>query len=183
VAYQINAVSAAPNPLRPARSTRRRFAYVGIGHALYAAFNWVCDHIVYVFVVYKLGIAVGGAAMTAFSLVQCALTLHVYERMQIDWVGAGMLADLDKVTAPRRWQRVLLWATKRGKVPAFLALSFFQDPFITTAYFRGGRFDRIDSRSWRIFFGSVLVSNVYWTIRAGILAALIANVGSRLLQY
>lgn len=154
---------------------RRRIAEVGTGHAIYATFNFLCDHILYVFVVYRLGLLRGGAIMTAFSLIQCAVTLIIYERMRIDWVGVGSLARLSMLPKPSWWQRVILWATRHGDFAIFLALCAFQDPFITTAYFRRGRFDGITARDWRLFLASVFVSNLYWTLRSGAVAAMLVG--------
>ena len=170
-------VVALPEPLGLGwlRQHRQRLAQIGTGHLLYASFNFVFDEIVYVYVVYRLGMLVGGGIMTTFSLVQCAITLLIYERMQIDWVGAGSLARLASVPNPCWWQRIVRWAMHRGKVAIFIALCLFQDPFITTAYFRQGRFDGLTGRDWRIFFGSVLVSNLYWTLRSGVAAAILVT--------
>ena len=163
---------------RPGWSATQRagwkdLARIGIGHGIYGVFNWFCDHILYVFVVYQLGLVIGGGLMTAFSLTQCLITLLVYERMRVDWVGAGALAQI-RIGRPTRWRQALNWITRQNNVVAFLSLSFFQDPFITTAYFRCGRFDGLKTRDWRIFLSSVLLGNLYWTLRAGFLAKLIS---------
>lgn len=157
------------------RRHRHRLAQIGTGHLLYASFNFVFDEIVYVYVVYRLGMLIGGVIMTMSSLVQCAAMLLVYERMRIDWVGAGSLARLFSVPNPSWWQRLARWAMRRGNVAIFIALCIFQDPFITTAYFRQGRFDGLNGRDWRIFLGSVLLSNFYWTLRSGVAAAILVS--------
>jgi hypothetical protein len=157
------------------RRHRQRLAQIGTGHLLYATFNWFFDNVLYVFVIYRLGLIVGGAIMTMSSLVQCAATLFVYERMRIDWVGVGSLARLSSVPNPSWWQRIVRWAMRHGNAAIFLALCIFQDPFITTAYFRQGRFDVLNGRDWRIFFGSVFVSNFYWTLRSGVAAAILVS--------
>lgn len=120
---------------------RRRLAEVGIGHFLYATFSWFFDNVLYVYVIYRLGLLAGGAIMTFLSLIVCAATLLLYERMRLDWVGAGSLARLSYIPNPSWWQRIILYASRRGGVFIFFALCVFQDPFITTAYFRQGRFD------------------------------------------
>ena len=51
----------------------------------------------------------------------------------------------------------------------------FQDPFITTAYFRQGRFDGLRLRDWLLFLASVVVSNAYWTLRSGAVATLLVG--------
>lgn len=157
------------------RRHRRRLAEIGAGHAIYATFNFFFDQVLYVYVVYRFGLLVGGAAMTLLSLVGCLVTLLVYERMRIDWVGSGSLAYIEQHPNPAWWQRVVLWATRRGALVIFLVLCIFQDPFITTAYFRRASFDGIRSRDWQIFFASVVVSNLYWTLRSGAVAAILVG--------
>ena len=154
---------------------RRRLAEIGTGHAFYATISWIFDNVLYVYVIYRLGLLVGGVIMTLLSLVVCAATLLLYERMRIDWVGAGSLARLSCIPKPSWWQRIISWATRRGAAVIFLVLCIFQDPFITTAYFRHGRFDGLHARDWQIFFGSVLISNLYWTLRSGVVAAVIVS--------
>lgn len=150
---------------------RRRIAEVGLGHALYATFNWFFDNILYVYAVYRLGWLRGGALMTVLSMLQCGGSLLLYERMRIDWVGAGSIVRLSSIPSPSWWQRILIWADRKGAAFIFVALCVLQDPFITTAYFRGGRFDGLRKRDWQVFFASVLVSNGYWTVRSGAVAA------------
>lgn len=142
---------------------------------MYATFNWFFDNVLYIFVIYRLGLILGGAIMTLLSALQCALLLLLYERMQIDWVGAGSVVRLSSLPDPNWWQRILIWAARRGTFSIFVALCIFQDPFITTAYFREGRFDGLKARDWRVFFGSVLLSNGYWTLRSGALAAILVG--------
>lgn len=159
---------------------RRRLAEIGAGHTLYALFNWFFDNVVYVYAIYRLGLVAGGAFMTLISLLQCGLTLVIYEHMRIDWVGAGSVARLAETPSPTWWHWVLGFSMRRGKFLTFLGLCAFQDPFITTAYLRGGRFDGLSPRDWRLFFASVLVSNGYWTLRSGVVAALLVSIYQRL---
>jgi len=152
------------------------------GHALYGTFNWCFDNVLYVYAVHRLGLLAGGALMTCLAGLQCAATLLLYERMRIDWVGAGSLAHLTTIENPAWWQRVILWAMQRGNAFVFVALCVFQDAFITTAYFRRGRFDGLTVRDWRIFISSVLLSNLYWTLRSGAVAAALSGVWHRVLS-
>ena len=154
---------------------RRRITQIGTGHLIYGAFNWLFDNVFYVYVVYTFGLLAGGGMMTAFSLAQCMITLLIYERMKIDWVGAGAVLQLLDVPRPSWWRRAANASTRRGKAAAFVGCCVFSDPFITTAYFRKGRFDGLTQRDWQIFFGSVVVSNFYWTLRSGLVAQLIAT--------
>ncbi len=158
---------------------RRRLAECGVGHTMYAMFNWQFDNVVYVYAIYRLGLLAGGALMTLLSMLQCAALLVIYERMRIDWVGAGSIARFSGAASTSWWQPVIQWAMRRGQLMMFLALCIFQDPFITTAYFRGGRFDGLRVQDWRVFFASVLVSNGYWTLRSGAVAALVVSMCHR----
>lgn len=153
------------------RRHRRRFAEIGTGHVLYASFSWVFDNILYVWIVYRFGLLGGGCIMTMLSLIVCAATLLLYERMRIDWVGAGSVARLAAVPHPSWWQLIIMWTAGRGDIFIFFALCIFQDPFITTAYFRRGHFDGLRAHDWQIFFASGLVANIYWTLRSGAVAA------------
>jgi len=156
---------------------RRRMAKVGLGHVLYATFNWPIDNLLYVYAIYRLGLFTGGALMTAASLIQCALILFTYERMRIDWLGAGSLEALEHAQDVRFWQRPMVWALRKGNVLVFFVLSVFQDAFITTAYFRRGSFRGLCARDWCILFASVFVGNFYWTLRSGAVGALLLSSG------
>jgi len=153
----------------------RRLTAIGIGHALYAVFNWFFDNVLYAWVIYRLGLMAGGAVMTFLSLLQCGATLVTYDRMRIDWVGSGALAELERVSDPAWWQRIILWAQRQGSGAIFLVLSILQDAFITTAYFRRGRFDGLRASDWRLFLASVLVSNFYWTLRSGAVVTVLVS--------
>lgn len=162
------------------RVHRRRIAQIGTGFALYGTSNWFFDHILYVYVVYRLGIVMGGLIMTCVSCVICAAMLYVYERMKIDWVGGGTIARIAALPNPSWSQRLVRWAVNHGSVAMFIVLNIFQDPFITTAYFRQGRFDGLQKRDWQVFAASVVFSNAYWTLRAGLLSAVIVETLRRL---
>ena len=155
---------------------RRQLACIGAGHLCYASFNWSYDQILYVFIVYRLGLIVGGALMTMGSILQCSALLLAYQRMKIEWVGAASIHSLAFKKTPSFIETVLVWAMQKGTIPIFFALCVFQDPFITTAYFKRGRFDGLSRQDWQVFFASVLVSNGYWTLRSGLIANILVRV-------
>ncbi len=165
---------AAPPGFAPPRLWQR-LAQIGTGHALYAAFNWVFDNVLYVWVIYTLGMLKGGALMMAASGLQCALTLLVYQRMRVDWVGTGLLAEIRTKPEPTRLERVLIWGSNRHPAVVFILLCVFQDPFITTAWFKQGSFERLDRRDWAIFTSAVVVTNVYWIFAASLIGQAIAT--------
>jgi hypothetical protein len=68
----------------------------------------------------------------------------------------------------------ILVARKRGDVVVFFLLSFWQDSFITTAYFRRGDCKKgLKARDYKIFLLSSFVSIAYWIVRNGLIAELI----------
>ena len=52
---------------------------IGAGHTIYATFNWFFDQVLYVYVIYRLGLVTGCVVMTFLSLIQCGATLVIYE--------------------------------------------------------------------------------------------------------
>lgn len=152
----------------------QRLARIGTGHTLYAGFNWVFDNVLYVWVVYTLGMVKGGALMTAASFAQCALTLVVYQRMRIDWVGTGLLAEIRLKRERTRLERALVWASERHPAVIFTLLCVFQDPFITAAWFKQGSFERLTRRDWAIFLAAVVVANLYWIFVASLIGQAVA---------
>ncbi len=66
----------------------------------------------------------------------------------------------------------ILVARKRGDVVVFFLLSFWQDAFIATAYFRRSK-NGLRSRDYQIFLLSSFVSIAYWIVRNGLIAEFI----------
>ena len=147
----------------------RRLAQIGTGRALYAAFNWLFDNVLYVYVVMTLGVLKGGALMMGLSFIQCAATLVAYQRMRIDWLGAGLLFEIKRKPARTRLENVLVWASDRHPAIIFTLLCVLQDPFITAAYFKHGSFGRLSGRDWTLFVAAVIVSNLYWIFAASLI--------------
>jgi hypothetical protein len=148
----------------------RRLALVGGGHLVYGSFNHVFDYVLYPFVVYTHGVMTGGALMTLASLLQCALTLIVYQRMEIDWVGAGLVNDLAQTYPNTGVGRLLTRVTGSSRLLTFFGLCAVTDPFIVTAFFRRGRFHALTAQDWNLFFTSVVVCNLYWIVVADLIA-------------
>ncbi len=147
----------------------RRLAQIGTGRALYAAFNWLFDNVLYVYVVMTLGMFKGGALMMGLSFLVSAVILVAYQRMRIDWVGAGLLAEIRRKPVRTRLENVLVWASSRHPGIVFILLCVLQDPFITAAYFKQGSFERLSRRDWGIFVAAVFVSNLYWIFAASLI--------------
>jgi len=178
------------------REYKTRIKQIGIGHAIYDTASWFFDNPGYITMIAVYGPLVGGAIMTALSLVICFVTLLVYERMKIEWTGVDVLDNLrergiayaHKINNHEKHKHIhqlfahiiffipvnifvlAMWLMKRyGDVAAFFVLSIFEDPFYTTAYLRHARFDGLKKKDYLIFFASVLFSNGYWIMRNTVL--------------
>jgi hypothetical protein len=171
---------------------RNKAAYVAAGWGFWASTSWLFDNLLYPAVIAWLGLAAGGATMTAAAMAITFFMLIGYERSRTDWLGMDAIDETkDKGLAwVERWERkrygdgivtflakVLLlvpkelfkaaaWMLEKGGMFAFVVLSVQTDPFITTAYFRRGRTDGLNRKDWTLFFLSGLLSNVYWSLRS-----------------
>lgn len=132
------------------------------GLASYKLLDYAFDYALYPWVIYKLGLLVGGCVMAGLSLLDCLLLLRIYDWLKRDWLGIELVKGLRNYDGTSRWRCALRWLLSRGDGVAFVALSLRFDPFITTAYLRHGNYNGLSRRDWRIFLGSVLLSNAAW---------------------
>ena len=163
---------------------KKKIAIIGLGYTFGSAFDYAFNYGLYIPVVAMLGPIKGGIIMAILSAFACFLFIKFYDWAKQDWLGievAKAATDsgpewIRKFSASSRIGKVLwwpfsriilfiLWSLKRGGVIAFFALSIYTDPFITTVYFRKGTFNGLKRRDWMIFAGSLLLGDLYWTLR------------------
>lgn len=144
----------------------RQIFQISVGYFLYACLNFVFDYIFYFYIIYRFGTVTGGALMLILSMLICASTLIAYERFRIPWIGVNALHVMSQKENPNIIERLLVWLSRQNPTIIFLVLCIYQDPFITTAYFRGDKFTELSIYDWKIFFASVFVSNLYWIVIA-----------------
>jgi hypothetical protein len=90
--------------------------------------------------------------------------LRLYDWLKRDWLGIELVKGLRLYSGPSRWKRGTAWLLGRGDGVAFVVLSLRFDPFITTAYLRHGAYNGLTRRDWKVFLGSVVLSNAAWTV-------------------
>lgn len=124
------------------------------------------DYILYPFVIWKLGLFMGGIVMVLLSTLCCYFIVLFYDWTKRDWLGIETIKQLKEYTGSTKLGRIAAWILARGDIAAMIFLSIKFDPFVTTVYMRKGafQFSGIDKRSWIIFFSSAFISNLYWTI-------------------
>lgn len=170
----------------------KKVGAIAVGHSIKITVDWLFDNPLYIFVVAQEGVLVGGAIMTLASLIINFLLIVFHGWSKVDWFGFSVINDLREnghhwlekannihiknswlkfivkiwLYIPVKFFAVVIWLLKRGDVAAFITLSIVEDPFITTTYLRHGSREKLTKKDWSIFFGSVVLSNAYWTIRS-----------------
>lgn len=122
------------------------------------------DYLLYPFVIFKLGILKGGIVMTFLSFLACIGTMKFYDWSKRDWLGIETIKDLKSYSGNRTIRRFSSWLLSKSDPVVFLFSSIWYDPFITTVYLRRGKFNGMSRRDWKIFSGSLILGNAYWTL-------------------
>lgn len=143
-----------------------RLAELALGLSTNQLIVWSFDYFLYPFVIYKFGILKGGIVMTFASFLTCLATIKFYDWSKRDWLCIEAIKSLKEYGGDKQVGRLTSWLLKQSDPIVFLYLSIQRDPFITTAYLRKGahQFDGMSKRDWKIFMGSLILGNAYWTL-------------------
>lgn len=172
-----------------------------LARGVYQVIDWTFDNPLYAAAIFYLGPVSAFFWMTLAAAALNSCYLLIYHRTGVDWLGIGFIKKTALATEEQeviskiwnkgfkwKWLRVpyrvltavplvtaklLLWGINRGRVAAFVMLSLFQDSFVATAYFRHGKIGRLDRKDWQVFFASLVLSNLYWTVRWGVIVEII----------
>jgi hypothetical protein len=142
----------------------RRLRTLAAGVTIMYVINKAFDYLLYPYVVYRAGVIVGGLVMTGLSAIACLAILKFYDRTKKDWLGIETVRDLRNYRGDRPAGRLLTGLLSKSDVVAFVALSLYYDPFVTTVWLRHERFGGLSARDRKIFWGSVLLCNASWTV-------------------
>lgn len=167
------------NPLIPfvawVRRHKQRIGLFAIGHTAKRIeeylFDWILYGVVVLWCTSQWGTWYGSLAafaiMAPISGLFCWGYMRLYDWAKIDWFGFELLKELKEEERSGFMGRLLQKILKLGDIPAFIALSLYNDPFMTTVYLRkkGHGHTGLTRRDWGIFWSSVLLSNAYWTLR------------------
>ena len=147
---------------------RERAAVLGVGLVGNQAIVWAFDFLLYPFVMWRFGLLHGCVIMMLLSALMCYLTLLFYDWSKKDWLGIETLKDLRETESQNRFGQLLGSLMRRSDWLALLVLSIKFDAFIAVAYLQHGsyRFNGLSRREWRLFWVSVLISNLYWSFVA-----------------
>jgi len=146
---------------------KERIGIVAVGHGFKRGEEFVFNYTLYPAVIAWLGAVTGGLVMTAFSALVCYLYLLLYDWAKKDWLGLELLKGARDGEEKRgRVAHLVQRVAQKGNWTVFLVLSCATDPFMTTVYMRQGAeaYNGFSPRDWKIFWASVLVANLWWTI-------------------
>jgi hypothetical protein len=165
---------------------KKKIATVAVGHSFNQIFDWLFNYPLYMFAVESLGLGMGYVVMAIISFFTCLIFIRFYDWLKIDWLGIEVAKEVSefgpiwiknlkvesKIGFILWWPfskiiLLMLWAINKGGIVAFLALSIYTDPFITTVYMRKGwsEYNGLSKKDWMIFLASTAVSNAYWAVR------------------
>lgn len=155
---------------------RERIGLAAIGHTLKQVeeflFDWLLYGAVAAWATMHYGSLWGSLAtfaiMTPLSGLICLIYLWFYDLSKKDWFGFEALKSVkEEMSGGGFWKKLMRAILRLGDFPAFILLSITSDPFMTTLYLRkgAGKYDGMTTRDKWIFFGSLLLSNGYWTLR------------------
>lgn len=171
---------------------KKRVATIAVGHTAKRVEEWLFDWLLYGYVVAMCTLTWGAyhgalaafAIMAPLSAMVCLIYIGIYNWLQADWLGLELLKDFARASSGGFFSRLAHRIVRHGQLPAFLMLSIYGDPFMTTVYLRrgAGSYGKLTPRDLNIFWASVFLSNGYWTLRWTILIELVIYVWQTILE-
>lgn len=175
------------------KTKKKEIATVAMGQSIYSLLGWVYDNPLYIAAIVIYGPLGGGALMTFGSFVISLGLILWYNQRGVDWLGVAAVDSLRELSLHYAG-RLVTWRAdsilgkllfvifflpirlflvlarlanhqKWGEPTAFVLLSIYEDPFVTTAYLRHGNYGPMMRKDWQVFVGSTFLSNGYWILR------------------
>lgn len=120
------------------------------------------DYVVYPFLIANFGLVQGWFYACTGSIILCLLSLWFYDATKQDWFGLEAVKLLRDGPAAGKIRQFFQRIANRGDALAFVVLSLRGDAFLTTVYMRRGSDYQMSSRDWKIFWGSLFLSEIFW---------------------
>ncbi len=122
------------------------------------------DEIVWPAVVLWQGPVIGGFIMFCISLLINLILIWSYDKIKKDVFAFETLREMADQKQKSFGKRILAWFIRAGKVPAFIAISFY-DPFLSVIYMRKGvEKYKMEKRDWGYFGLAMIIGCVGWTL-------------------
>lgn len=140
------------------------FAKLAVGWGTATATSFIIDEVMWTPMVMWLGPVKGGLVMTVVALVCNLLLIWAYDTLKQDFLSFEAMREIETEQNPKGfWKRILSKALRTGKIPAFIALSFY-DPFLAVIFSReSANAYKMTKRDWMNFGLAMLIACVGWT--------------------
>ncbi len=121
------------------------------------------NFVVYPYLIAVYGLALGWLYAVAGSIALCLGCLWFYDLTGQDWLGIETIKLVRDGEATGKVRKFFQRIADRGDAMAFLFLCIKYDAFIAVVYMRRGSENHtMTPRDWKIFWGAIVISNLYW---------------------
>jgi hypothetical protein len=140
-----------------------RWAKWIVGWGTATTVSVVIDEVMWTPAILWLGAIKGGLVMTTIALVVNLLLIWAYDTLKQDFLSFEALREVQEGEHKGFWKQLLAKSLKTGKVPAFVALSFY-DPFIAVIWSRkSANAYRMTRQDWMNFGLAMIIACIGWT--------------------
>jgi hypothetical protein len=123
----------------------------------------IVDDFLWPAVILWQGPIIGGITMFWVALLGNLILIWAYDKIKRDVLAFEALRELTEQDQTNWGKRLLVKFIKAGKVPAFIAISFY-DPFLSVIYMRKGAGKyTMEKRDWGYFALAMTIACVGWT--------------------
>jgi len=124
----------------------------------------IVDDFLWPAVILWQGPVIGGITMFWVALLGNLILIWAYDKIKKDVLAFEALRELTEQDQTNWGKRLLVKFIKAGKVPAFIAISFY-DPFLAVIYMRKGIGKyTMEKRDWGYFGLAMVIACVGWTL-------------------
>ncbi len=159
------------------KKSQAKILAIGWRLVLYETYNQLYDKVLYTWAMLYFGVTQGWLLMAAGSLVQCAYMFWRYDRVGVDWLFAKSVRDYETRESLTWFEKTVSRISQSRKglwgLLAFVLANISLDPLIVAVHFKDSHFKGVTRRDWFVLVASVLIGNLYWGIRIGILVKLL----------
>jgi len=161
------------------KHSQGRILAIGWRFILFEIFNFFFNYPLYGWVLGSQGLVRGWLIMVMLSFILCIVVFWHYDRAGIDWLFANAAREWEGETTKSSGRlRKMIVRISRSRdsykgILIFILASANLDPVIVAVHYRKSHFSGISLRDWGILATSVIVGNLWWGIRVGIIVEIL----------
>ena len=139
------------------------FAERVAGYATLTVVSVVIEDFIWPATMLFLGSFIGGIVMFCIALIVNLVLIWAYDKIKKDVFAFEALHELTEHKQKGVSKQLLAKFIKAGRVPAFVAISFY-DPFLSVIYMRKGIGTyKMQARDWGYFSLGMIIACIGWT--------------------